>query len=125
MIYASLVLGQLLFAGVTFFRVRPSREAVTALSQQTLLLLFGAVVVACVAALVLRRRIPARSPSMSPDQFWTTAAPKALVAWTPLEFAGLVSLAQYFASINPIALVAAAIPLALLALLNPWLLERA
>ena len=124
MIYGSLILGQLLFAGVTFFRVRPNQDTITALPQQTVILLFSAAVAACALALLLRRRIPARSNSTSPDVFWTTAGQKALLTWMPLEAAGLFALAQYFASIDPIAIVAAAVPLTLLGILNPWLLER-
>ena len=77
------------------------------------------------ASLILRRQVPTRSRSTSPDLFWTTASPKALVMWVPLEAAGLLALVQYFVSVNPIALAAAAVPLTLLAVLNPWLLERA
>jgi hypothetical protein len=125
MIHGSFILGQILFAGVTFFSVRPNRDAVTPLSPRMLTLVFGAAVVACVVALILRRRVPARSRSTSPDLFWTTASPKALHTWAPLEAAGLFALAQYFLTTDPIAALAAAIPIAMLAALNPWVLEHA
>ena len=124
LIYASLLLGQLLFAGVTFFTVRPTMTDAGPLPDSTVLQVFAASSAACVAALLLRRRVPARPQDASADLFWTTAQPLALVAWMPLEAAGLFALSVYYQSAATIALVAAAIPAALLLVLNPWLLER-
>lgn len=125
MMHASFILGQLLFAGVTYFSVRPNRDAVTPLPQTTLYLVFGVALASCAVALVLRRQVPARTRETSPDLFWKTVSAKALLTWFPLEAAGLFALAQYFNTINPVALAAAALPIALLAALNPWVLERA
>lgn len=125
MLHASLIVGQLLFAGVTFLQRRNGGEAPAPLSRQSLIVMGGAAVAACVLALVLRQRIPTRSRETSPDLFWTTAAPKAMMAWVPLEAAGLFALAQFFATADPIAVGVAAVPLSLLAYLNPWVLERA
>ena len=124
MIHASLILGQVLFAGVAVFTKRANAATVTALPRTTVLLLFGAAIAACIIALVLRQQVPARSSSTSPDAFWTTASQKATLTWAPLEAAGLFALSQYFMSVDAIALAAAAIPLTLLVILNPWHLER-
>ena len=124
MLHGSFILGQLLFAGVAYFSVRPSRSEVTPIPQSTLYLLFGVALAACAVALFLRRQIPTRSRETSADLFWKTASAKALLTWFPLEAAGLFALTQYFSTVNPIALAAAGLPLALLAVLNPWVLER-
>jgi hypothetical protein len=122
--HASFILGQILFAGVTFFTVRPNLTDAEPLAESTVTRLFAVSVVACVAALLLRRRVSVRPEGTSPDVFWSTAQQPALVAWIPLEAAGLFALVSYFESAAPVALAAAAIPVALLIALNPWRLER-
>ena len=124
MIHASFIVGQLLFAGVTFFTVRPNREAPTPIAPPMVYLIFGAALAACVLSLVLRQQVPRRSRETSPDLFWQSAGPKAMVAWFPLEAAGLFALVQYFQTANPVAVAAAALPVGLLVVLNPWVLER-
>lgn len=124
LVYGSLLLGQLLFAGVTMFIVRPTITDAGTLPDSTAMRLFAVSIVACAAALLLRRRVPARPQDVSADLYWSTAQPQALMAWIPLEGAGLYALVAYFQSGAPVALLAAAIPVALLVVLNPWLLER-
>lgn len=124
MIHASLLLGQILFAGVTFLTVRPTMPDAGPRPDVSVLQLFAVSVVACAAALLLRRRVPTRPLDASTDLFWSTAQQPALIAWMPLEAAGLFALVTYFQTAATVALVAAAIPAALLLALNPWTLER-
>lgn len=124
LIHGSLLLGQLLFAAVTFFTVRPTMTDARPLRDSTVMSLFAVSLVACAAALLLRRRVPVRPQSASADLFWSTAQPLALVAWMPLEGGSLFALVAYFQSAATVALLAAAIPMALLVVLNPGLLER-
>jgi hypothetical protein len=124
MIHASLIVGQVLFAGVTVVQRRAGGDAPSALSQGSLIVTACAAVAACVLALVLRQRIPTRSRETSPDLFWSTVSSKAMLTWLPLEAAGLFALAQFYSTADPVALGVAALPMALLAYLNPWVLER-
>jgi hypothetical protein len=124
LVHASLVLGQVLFAGVTYFTVRPNRTEATPLSDRTIAILLGTAFAACLLSLVLRRRVPARPRDVSADLYWTTAQPRAMLAWIPLEAAGLFALTSYFQTTDMWALGIAALPVALLVLLNPWVLER-
>lgn len=124
LIHASLIIGQVLFAAVTFLQVRPTQTDVVPLPAFAVPGLFAVSLVACIIALLLRRSIPTRPSDVSADLYWTTAQPKAMIAWVPLEAAGLLALVVYFNSVEMAALVAAAIPLLLLIALNPWYLER-
>jgi hypothetical protein len=66
-------------------------------------------VVAAVALLVLRRRVPARRPGQSEDQYWTRpeVVSAAMLVWFLLEGAGIVAAVGYLLTAAPIAAVVA------------------
>jgi hypothetical protein len=124
LIHASLCLGVLLFAGVTQFVTRPSMADHAALSPTAVRALLATALGACVVALLLRRRVPSRPRDVSADQYWTTAASPALVAWAPLEAASIGAVYLYGRTGSGLALAVAGVAWLLLVALNPWSLDR-
>jgi hypothetical protein len=124
LIHASLCLGVLLFAGVSHFVTRPSMADQPALSPTAAHALLAAALGACIAAFILRRRIPLRPRDVSADLYWTTAASPALIAWAPLEAASIAAVYLYGRTGSAPALVVASVAWLLLVALNPWSLDR-
>ena len=87
-------------------------------------LLLGVSIAACALGLVLRRRVPRRSPDESADLFWRTAATPALITWTTLEGAGLIAVFVYANTSSPTAIGVAAVAIVLSLIHNPASLER-
>lgn len=67
-----------------------------------------AVVLAAVALVVFKPRVPERSPGQSVEEYWSTAevGSKVLPVWFLLEGAGTIAAVGYFLSSEPMAAVA-------------------
>jgi hypothetical protein len=124
LIHRAMVGGVLLFALVSHFVLEPPIERSGVVSVYGVRALLGLALVACVASLLLRKRVPKRSTDESADLFWTRANTHALVAWAPLEAASLFGLVVYSFTRSPVALGIVALVLLLFISLNPAHLEK-
>lgn len=124
LIYLSLITGVILFALVSHFVLRQSLADAPVLSPDLLRILLGLAVVALAAALLLRRRVPRRRGDVSADLFWTTALTPALIMWSAIQMAGLLSVFLYARTGSQTAIGIAAIALVLFVIQNPAQLER-
>jgi hypothetical protein len=124
LIHRAMIGGVLLFALVSHFVLEPPVDSSGVVSVYGVRVLFGVALVACVASLLLRRRVPKRSNDESADLFWTRANTHALVAWAPLEAASLFGLVVYSHSRSPMAIGIVAVVLLLFISLNPAHLEK-
>ncbi len=122
--YGGMVLSVILLSiiGPIFFRQKVAESG--AIRDSVLRILLGVSLGASALGLLLRRRVPRRIASESTDLFWTTAASPALVAWTPIEGAGLIAAIAFSLSGSLAALAIGGVALVLLLVLNPGYLER-
>jgi hypothetical protein len=119
-----MVTGVLLFALVGHFVLRPVMARDEQLSPALLRTLVGVALAACALSLVLRRNVPRRPGDESTDFYWTTAAPRAMRMWMPLEGASLLAVYLYARTGAHIPLAVAAVAVSLFVVLNPAFLER-
>lgn len=124
LIHGSLIMGIVLFAIVTVTMIRPQRADIV-LPPVALNALLGLSLAASAASLLLRGRVPRRSTTDSPDLFWSTAFPKAMVVWAPLEAGALLGIVAYLLYGSTPGLALAAVALLGMIVLNPGRLERA
>lgn len=121
-IHAALISGVVLYALVAHFvLVRDARPdgGLHALIPAIL----GVMLALCAAGLLLSRRVPQPVSGESADSFWTKASSPALVAWTPIEAAGLLGVTTYAQTASAAAIAVAALALLVFVLLNPGYFE--
>jgi hypothetical protein len=124
MLHGAMVTGILLFALVAQFLLRPSFANAGEFPSIVVRVLIGVSLLACVVALLLRKRVPPRSTDESADLFWTRATAPALLTWAPLEAASLIAVFVYARTGSQPALAVAAVAVILFVVLNPAYLER-
>lgn len=126
LIHAALVSGVLLFALVAHFVMRPTMTTPNGMSVPAVAnAMLGLALGACAVALLLRRRVPRRSPDVSPDAYWAAEArAAAMITWAPLEAACLASIVLYANTGAPAAVAVGAIAVILFIVLNPASLEK-
>jgi hypothetical protein len=126
LIHAAMITGVLLFALVAHFVLRPTMPAPNPAWTPTMVnAVLGAALGACAVAVLLRRRVPRRSPYDSADSYWSSNARQAaMLMWAPLEAACLGSVVLYANTGAPAAIATLAIAVVLFIVLNPASLER-
>ena len=124
MIHGSLLTGVLLFAIVGHFLLRPTLSGGTALPSALVAGLLGLCLVLFIVALMLVKRVPRRSSDASLDLFWSTAVTPAMIAWVPLQAAGLIAVFLYAETGSSPAIAIAAVAVVLMAVLRPRHFER-
>lgn len=124
MIHASLLFGVVLFAIVGHFLLRPALAGGAPLPAVLVPALLGLSLVLFGIALLFVNRVPRRSTDASADLFWSTAATPALIAWAPLQMAGLIAVFLYAQTGSSLPITIAAVAIVLMAVLRPGHFER-
>jgi hypothetical protein len=119
-----MITGVLLFAVVAHFVLRQSMATSEELPPVMINALLGVALAACALSLLLRSRVPRRSGDEPVDRFWARATTPALLAWAPLEIAGLLTVFLYARTGAQSAVVVAAVAMLLFAVTNPGYFER-
>jgi len=122
-VHAALLAGVVLFALVAHFVLRPTMAQSGQLRSGMSGVLLGLSIVACGFALLLLRAMPRRSANESTEEFWRTAAPRALQMWAPLEGASLLAVYVYAHTGTTAAIAIVVLAVLLFLLLNPSYLE--
>ena len=78
----------------------------------------------CAVAMLLMKRVPRPSDGETAQQFWLRAASPALVTWTPLEAAALLSVTLHTQTGSNAAIAVGALAVLLLVLLRPGYFDR-
>ena len=78
----------------------------------------------CAVAMLLMKRVPRPSNGETPDDFWLRAASPAIVTWTPLEAAALLSVTLYTQTGSKAAIAVGALAVLLLVLLRPGYFDQ-
>ncbi|HEY4670914.1 MAG TPA: hypothetical protein VIG78_02515 [Gemmatimonadaceae bacterium] len=122
-IHGAMVAGLILFGLVAHFVMLPKRSPGVGLIP-LLPWLLGVSLVGCALGILLSMRVPRPSTNESPDPFWRRAAPLAMIAWTPLEGAGLLAIVVHSLTGSTAAAIVAIVAVIVFLLLNPSYFER-
>jgi hypothetical protein len=124
LLHLALVTGVILFALISHFVLRQTMADSHEVSPNLLRILLALAVLACAASLLLQRRIPRRQRDDSADLFWRTALAPALIMWSAIEMASLLSVYLYALTGSQAAIGIASIAVVLFVIQNPARLER-
>ena len=124
-VHGALVSGVVLAGGAFFVLLRARGQGLGLDPALGIAFAAAGIGLVLVAASVLRRRVPERSPQQTPDAYWAAAQTRGpvIVLWAVTEGAGLVSLIGYVLTGATAPLAAAAVAIATLILYRPGSLE--
>jgi hypothetical protein len=121
-IHGALTSGVILFGIVAHFVLLPNHNISGNLDSLIPVLLTIALGL-CAVSMLLMKRVPRPSPDESSNAFWLRAASPALITWTPVEAAALLSVVTYSQTGSAAALVVAAVAVLIFGLLRPGYFE--
>lgn len=122
-IHAALVAGVIMFAAVARFVMVPRHTPTGNLDSLIPVLLVIALGL-CAVAMLLMKRVPRPGDTETAGAFWLRAASPALMTWTPLEAAALLSVVTYSQTGSTAAIVVAAVAVIIFVLLRPAYFEN-
>ncbi len=121
--HAALCIGVTMFGIVGHFVLLPSANASGKLAPLVPVLLALALGL-CAVAMLLMKRVPRPASGETASAFWSRASQPAILTWTPLEAAGLLSVMLHAQTGSTAAIVVGVIAVLILVLLRPAYFER-
>lgn len=122
-VHGALATGVIMFALVAHFVLLPKRNPSGNLDSLIPVLLAIALGL-CAVAMLLMKRVPRRSDGETANDFWLRAASPALMTWTPVEAAALLSVTLYAQTGSNAAIVVGALAVLIMLLLRPGYFDQ-